>query len=35
MTQEWIDKEEEWCLINYQTIKKELNGLLEQVMHSF
>lgn len=35
MTQEWIDKQEEWCLVNYQTIKSDLTSFLEQVTHSF
>ncbi|KAG9316818.1 kinase-like domain-containing protein [Chiua virens] len=30
MTQEWVDRGEEWCLINYQTIKTDLTNLLEE-----
>ncbi|KAH0828075.1 kinase-like domain-containing protein [Lanmaoa asiatica] len=30
MTREWINKQEEWCLINYQTVKTDLTSFLEQ-----
>jgi hypothetical protein len=33
VTQEWINKPEEWCLLNYQAIKTDLSTFLKRVTH--